>query len=273
VTTEPSSSPLAFLATEVKRLREQAGMKQDELADHTGYSPATVAAIETCRVIPSAAFTDAADKVFGTDGILGRLREMVEETSARPWFRDLLNVERKAKEIRRYVTYVIPGLLQTEAYARCCVSPTRPALTADEIDRAIALRMTRQGILERDDPPMLWAIIDESALRRANGGADVMAGQLAHLLKMSERPNIVIQVIPDSEGSTVAGGREFTIMTFPSDPPVIYLEDLGSARYIRNRKTDEVSRYMLAFDHLRSTALRDDRSTEFIMALMRGHQK
>lgn len=197
---------------------------------------------------------------------------MVEETSARPWFRDLLAVERKANEIRRYVTYVIPGLLQTEAYARCCVTPTRPVLTADEIDRAIALRMSRQDILERENQPRLWAIIDESALRRVNGNTDIMAEQLEHLLRMSERPNVVIQIVPDSEGSTVAGGREFTIMTFPFDPPVVYLEDVGSARYVRNRKTDEVSRYMLTFDHLRSTALRDDKSTEFITALMRGYK-
>ncbi len=99
-----------------------------------------------------------------------------------------------------------------------------------------------------------------------------MAEQLEHLLRMSERPNVVIQIVPDSEGSTVAGGREFTIMTFPFDPPVVYLEDVGSARYVRNRKTDEVSRYMLTFDHLRSTALRDDKSTEFITALMRGYK-
>ncbi len=152
MTADPSSSPLAFFAAEIKHLRELAGITQEALATETGYSPATIAAIETCRLIPSQDFTERADKHFGTDGILSRLREMVEETSARPWFRDLLAVERKANEIRRYVTYVIPGLLQTEAYARCCVTPTRPVLTADEIDRAIALRMSRQDILRARKP-------------------------------------------------------------------------------------------------------------------------
>ncbi len=271
--TDPNSSPLAFLAAEIKRLREQAGMTQEALAGETNYSPATIAAIETCRLIPSDDFTTRADKHFSTDGILTRLREMVEETSARPWFRDLINVERKANEIRKYVTYVIPGLLQTEDYARCCVRPTRPTLTTGEIDRAVALRMSRQEIFQSDSPPRLWAIIDESALRRSNGSPEVMAEQLKHLLEMSERPNIVIQVVPDWEGSTVAQGREFTILTFPSDPPVVYLEDIGSARYVRNRKTDEVPRYMLVFDHLRATALRDDKSADFIAAIMRGISK
>ncbi len=266
MTADPSSSPLAFLAAEIKRLRELAGMTQEALASETGYAPATIAAIETGRLIPSPDFTQPADKHFATDGILSRLRELVEETSARPWFRDLINVERKATEIRTYETYLIPGLLQTENYIRHAVNATRPILTRDEIDRAIALRMTRQEILQRDDPPQLWAIIDESALYRVNGGLEVMREQREHLVTMCERPNIVIQVIPMAEGLTAAGGRAFTIMSFKSESAVVYLEDVGSARYIRNRKTDEVSRYALTFDHLRCNALTDDKS----MTLIRG---
>ncbi len=190
------------------------------------------------------------------------LQELVDRTSARPWFHDLIKVERKASEIRRYAPYVIPGLLQTEDYARCCVLPSRPELTADEIERAVALRMTRKEILERDEPPRLWTIIEESALRRINGSAKIMAAQREHLVKMSERPNIVVQIIPESEGSTVAGGREFTIMPFTSEPTVVYLEDVGSAKYLR--KPDDVARYTLTFDHLRCSALTDSKSRMLI---------
>ncbi len=266
VTTDPNSSPLAFFAAEVKRLRELAGITQEALAGETNYSPASIAAIETCRLIPHEDFTGSADKRFGTDGILTRLRDMVEETSARPWFRDLLKVEQKASEIRTYASYLIPGLLQTEAYMRHAVNATRPILTHDEIDRAVALRLTRQEILQRDDPPRLWAIIDESALHRFKGDAEVMREQREYLVTMCERPNIVIQVIPLAEGLTAAGGRAFTILSFRTEPSIVYLEDVGSARYIRNRKTDEVSRYALTFDHLRCNALTDDES----MALIRG---
>ncbi len=241
-------------------------MTQEALASETNYSPATIAAIETCRLIPSEDFTTRADKALGTDGILTRLRELVEETSARPWFRDLLAVERRATEIRTYQSYLIPGLLQTETYMRYAVKATRPILSADEIDRAIALRLTRQEILGREDPPRVWCIIDESAIYRVNGGPDVMREQRDHLVRMCERPNIVIQVIPLTEGLTAAGGRAFTILSFKSEPSVVYLEDVGSARYLRNRKTDEIPRYTLTFDHLRANALTDEKS----VALIRG---
>jgi len=267
VSSGPSSSPLAFFSAELKRLRGGAGMTQEALAEVTNYAPATIAAIETARLIPSADFAERADKIFGTDGFLARLQALVDETSARPWFRDLLAVERKATEIRIYSPYVVPGLLQVEDYARCCVRPTRPALTADEEERAVALRMTRQEILARDEPPQIWAIVEESALRRLNGSADIMAAQLRHVLKLSERPNLVIQVIPQNVGSTVAGGRGFTILVFRSEPAIVYLEDIGSARYLR--KTDEVARYALTFDHLRTSALTDDQSRMLIETVMR----
>jgi len=124
--------------------------------------------------------------------------------------------------------------------------------------------MTRQEILARDERPRLWAIIDESALHRINGNAETMAEQREHLIKMSEQPNIVVQIIPDREGSTVAGGRSFTVLSFDSEPTVVYLEDIGSARYLR--KPDDVARYTLTFDHLRCSALTDEKSR----ALIRG---
>ncbi len=269
--TDPSSSSLAFFAAEVKRLRGIAGITQEQLAKATSYSPASIAAIETCRLLPSVQFARHADSTFGTDGHLERLQDLVEQTSALPWFRDLIKVERKATEIRFYGSYVIPGLLQTEEYARCCVSPTRPELTADEINRAVALRMSRQEILDRDEPPWLWFIIDESAIHRVNGDAEIMAEQLEHLVKMSERPEIVIQVIPNCEGSTAAGGRSFTILTFKSEPTVVYLEDIKSARYIR--KPDEVAMYALTFDHLRSCALPDDKSRALLREAMSRYER
>jgi DNA-binding XRE family transcriptional regulator len=262
VNTDPSSSPLAFFASEVKRLRATAGLTQEQLAKATNYSPASIAAIETCRLLPSKQFARGADTAFQSDGQLERLQDLVEQTSALPWFRDLIKVERKAIEIREYDSYVIPGLLQTEEYARCCVSPTRPQLTQDEIDRAVALRMTRQEILDRDEPPRLWFIVEESVLYRANGDAEIMTGQLEHLVKMSERPEIVIQVIPSSAGSTAAGGRAFKILTFKSEATVVYLEDVKSARYLR--KPDDVAIYTLTFDHLRCRALPDDESRTLI---------
>jgi DNA-binding XRE family transcriptional regulator len=258
VSPDPYSNPLAFFASEMKRMRAKLGITQEELADAAGFASSTVAAVETCRLLPSEEFAAHVDKPLQGDGHFVRMQELVEQTSARPWFHDLIKVERRARTIRTYAAYVIPGLLQTEDYARCCVLPTRPELTSDEVEQAVALRMSRQEILKREDPPELWVVLDESALNRVNGSADVMSAQREHLVRMSEQPNIVIQVIPDAEGSTVAGGREFIILSFASEPTVVYLEDIGNARYVR--KHDEVALYALTFDHLRSTALRDDKS-------------
>jgi transcriptional regulator with XRE-family HTH domain len=241
VMTDPSANPLAFYAAELRRLRGIAGMTQEQLAEATTYSPSLVAAIETCRRIPSDDFSERADKALGTDGILSRLQPLVEQTSVLPWFKDLVEVERRATEIRIYETYVIPGLLQTEDYARHVVSATRPVLTDEDVERAVALRMTRQEALYREDEtPRLWVIIDES----------------------DRRPNVVVQVIPNSEGSTAAGGRNFILLTLKAEPAVAYLEDIRSARYLR--KPDDVAQYALTYDHLRSNALSDTKSTALI---------
>jgi transcriptional regulator with XRE-family HTH domain len=270
VSLDPTASPLAFFASEVKRLRANAGMTQEQLADATGYSPSTIAAIETCRLIPAAKFAELANKAFGTDGYLTGLQELVERTAVLPWFRDRMEVERKAIEIREYESYQIPGLLQTEDYARAVISSARPMLPEDAVERAVALRMTRQQILDRDDNlpvdqehyPRLWAVMDEPPLHRVVGGAEIMQAQREHLAEMAQRPNVTIQIIPNSEGVTCAYGRAFTILTSASGPPVVHLEDIRDARYLRDR--DKVANYMLVFDHLRACALNDKKSLKLI---------
>jgi transcriptional regulator with XRE-family HTH domain len=269
--TDPGSSPLAFFAGELKRLRGAAGMTQEQLAEAASYSAALVAAIETSRRIPSADFSARADKALGSDGILARLQPLVEQTSVLPWFRDRFEVERDAIEIREYESYQIPGLLQTEAYARAVLGAARPMLSKDALGRAVALRLTRQQMLEPDDDlpidqehtPRLWVIMDEAALHRIVGGADIMQKQREHLIEMANLPNITIQVISNDDGVTCAYGRAFTILTSAGNgPPVVYLEDVGSARYVRDR--DEVARYALSFDHLRACALNDSKSLDLI---------
>jgi transcriptional regulator with XRE-family HTH domain len=272
VITDPSANPLAFYAAELRLLRAIAGMTQEQLAEATTWSAALVAAVETCRRIPSDVFSESADKALGTDGILSRLQALVEATSVLPWLKDLVDVERKATEVRIYEGYVVPGLLQTEDYARCVISATRPVLSAEEIDRAVALRMTRQEALYREDEPLrLWAILDEAVLYRVNGTKEVMLAQLLALIEASKRPNIVVQVIPNSEGSTAAGGRNFILLTLKSDPAVAYLEDIRSARYLR--KAEDVAQYALTYDHLRSNALSDVKSAALIREAAKSYER
>jgi len=270
VVSDPYSSPLAFFREQLKRLREHSGMTQGEVAERTNYALSTVSAYETGRLVPSADFAERADKLFGSGDQLTELQKLVEQVSVRPWFRDRVEVERKAAEIREYESYQIPGLLQTEDYARAIVSSVRPVLSDDAIERAVALRMTRQQILEPDDDvpldqhngPRLWAIIDESALYRMVGSAEIMRAQRDHLVTMARRPNITIQIIPNTEGATCAFGRAFAVLVSRNNSSVVYFEDVGTARYVRDR--DEVSRYNLVFDYLRSCALNDKQSMDLI---------
>ena len=200
MTQDPNSSPLAFFGAELRRFRDKAGMTQGRLAELTSYSLPSVSAFETARRIPPPDFAVAADRALDADGTLERLQGLVEQTSVLPWFRDRVEVERNAAEICEYDATQVPGLLQDEAYMRCVILAARPALAADEVERAVALRLTRQDVLETDehapiDRPgdtRLWAIIDESGLRRVVGGPAVMARQMAHLATVAKQPNVTI---------------------------------------------------------------------------------
>lgn len=269
---DPTSNPLSYFAGEVKRLRDLAGMTQAQLAEAAGYALSTVGAIESCHLLPSADLAASFDRVLNADGHLIRVQQLVEKTSVLPWFRDRIEVERKAREILEYESHKIPGLLQTEDYARSSISAGRPMLTQDVIDRAVALRMTRQEILKLDHelPPelnyvhktRLWAIIDESALYRVVGSLEIMQAQRDYLAAAATRPNITIQVMPYTKGVTCAYGRAFTILTSNASSPVVYLEDVKDARYLRDR--DQVAQYALIFDHLRALAFDDSRSLKLI---------
>jgi hypothetical protein len=156
-------------------------------------------------------------------------------------------------------------LLQTESYARSAVEAARPTLAPDDADKAVAIRMTRQELFERERPPRAWFIVDESALLRQAASPATMRGQCEHLLAMSERPEITIQVVENSQGICCAFGRAYVILSFDHQGDLVYVEDVGTARYIRKR--EDVDRYTLAFDHLRASALPDGKSAELIRRL------
>jgi transcriptional regulator with XRE-family HTH domain len=264
---DPYSNPLAFFASEMTRLRTKVGITQEDLAEAAGFAPSTIAAVETRRLMPSEEFAKHIDTPLRADGHFVRMQELVERTCVLPWFRDLVKTEQEAAGIQTYETYVVPGLLQTEDYARHAVSATRPRLSDDDVQRAVTLRMTRQGNLDREDPPRLWAVIDESVLHREVGGKGVMRAQCDRLLAMGERPHIAIQVMPNSKGAACAYGNNFVILTFDSvnkrpRAPMVYLEEMRTARYIREQ--DEVSAYTTVFDYLRSSALDDLQSADLI---------
>lgn len=166
------------------------------------------------------------------------------------WFETYLGLEQAARVIRNYENQFIPGLLQTADYARAVTLLGHANEPPSEIDRRINLRMGRQRILTGDNPPMLWAIIDEAALRRAIGGADVMRAQIDHLVAAAELPNVTVQVLPNSVGGHAAAGGPFSLLRFPDTdlPDIVYLEQLTSALYLDKRH--DIEQYLKVIDVL-----------------------
>jgi hypothetical protein len=265
---DPFSSPMAFFASELFRMRTAANLSVPALAKLiNGYGEDQLYKVENCDRFASETLARELDRVFKTGEHFQRLQKLVENTSMLPWFRRLYIVESKADKILIYEPYMIPGILQTEAYAHAAVSATRPVLSDDEIRKAVALQMTRQEILDRKHPPRIWAIIDQSALTRMVGSPELMRKQYEHLLNLTRRPNIVIQIIPNSKGICCAAGHWFMLLSFRDQNDMVYLEEVGDARYLR--KPVDVSRYETTFDHLRASALSDDHSRDLIEAIAR----
>jgi transcriptional regulator with XRE-family HTH domain len=258
---DPASSPLAFFASEMARLRTAAGLSQPALAKRLNYSASQVTKIETCQRIPQRDLAKKLDETLETD-LFTRLQPLVERSSVLPWFRDLFDVEGTAAEIKTYEGYLVPGLLQTEAYARAVVDATRPVLSDEDAEQAVAIKMTRQEILDREDGPRLWAVFHESVLTCEVGGPGLMRSQCQHLAKMSRHPRVVIQVVPKKFGLCCGFGRSFSLLAFRHQGDLVYVEDVGSARYLREQA--EVGRYALTFDYLRATALADGETAELI---------
>jgi transcriptional regulator with XRE-family HTH domain len=167
------------------------------------------------------------------------------------WFQTYVGLEEAASLIRSYEIQFLPGLLQTEAYARAVISAGARDAPVTEIDRRVHLRITRQRILHREtSPPEFWGVVDEAALRRPIGGAKVMREQIEHLLELMERPNVTLQVMPFRFGSHAGESGAFSILRFPEPelPDVVYVEQLVSAYYLEKR--DYVDRYSQTMDRL-----------------------
>jgi transcriptional regulator with XRE-family HTH domain len=166
------------------------------------------------------------------------------------WFQTYLGLEEAASLIRTYEVQFVPGLLQTEDYARAVITHGNPGAPGEEIERRVSLRLKRQQLLSRSDPPQLWAVVDEAALRRPMGSSAVMAAQIEGLIKASELPNVTLQVLPFHVGAHSAEAGAFTILRFPEPdlPDVVYTEQLTGALYLDKR--EDVDAYMATVDRL-----------------------
>lgn len=269
------------LALELRRLREAAHLTCEEVAEHLECSASKISRVETGRVSVSPRDVRDMLKLYGVpeqqrDSLVQLSRDSRQKgwwhaysDTINPQFATYVGLESAASEIRVYEVNLIPGLLQTEDYARTMIRSGAMNGSFEDVERKVALRMARQPALTRNDPPMLWTVVDEAALRRRVGGAELMRAQLEHVLELSALKNVAMQVIPFGAGAHPAMGRPFVILVFPEriDPDVVYLEDLTSAFYLED--VDEVDRYNVFFNHLRATALSFDDSAALVTSVLK----
>ncbi|TDB83261.1 transcriptional regulator, partial [Micromonospora fluostatini] len=184
------------------------------------------------------------------------------------WFQSYLGLEAAAALIRSYEVQFVPGLLQTRDYARAVVSLGHRRATPDELDRRVDLRMQRQQLLHRPDPPQLWAVVDEAALRRPIGGREVMRGQLTALIEATRAPHVRVQVIPFDAGGHAAAGGAFTILRFGDQdlPDIVYIEQLTSAIYLDKR--EDLDFYAVAMERLCVEAEPPERTPQILTRIM-----
>ncbi|MFF5173402.1 helix-turn-helix domain-containing protein [Micromonospora sp. NPDC000089] len=183
------------------------------------------------------------------------------------WFQSYLGLEAAAAMIRTYELQFVPGLLQTAEYARAVVLLGHGRASTAELDRRVELRMQRQQLLGRADPPQLWAVVDEAALRRPIGGPAVMRAQLTALIEATRAPHVRLQIIPFDAGGHAAAGGAFTILRFGDDdlPDIVYIEQLTSAIYLDKR--EDLDYYAVAMERLCVEAAPPERTPEILTRL------
>jgi transcriptional regulator with XRE-family HTH domain len=266
------------LAAELRRLRVESGKSRDEAAKYASIASATLWRLETAQHAPKPGDIAMLCEFYGLDAErTAFLVQLARDSrlkgwwhslaSAIPeWFQIFVGIEEEAASIRIYVSEVIPGLLQTEAYARAVLQAEPVEPTAEEIDRHLAVRMGRQRLLlEADDAPEMWIVLSEAALHRCVGGKATMREQLEHLIEASRLPNVTVQVLAYASGAHPSLHGGFTILGFPepADPDVVYIEHRTGSLYLEEK--EEVRKYTLMFDHLRVQALSRDESRALIM--------
>jgi transcriptional regulator with XRE-family HTH domain len=237
---ETGRTPRQVFGAMLRYYRERAGLSRTELARQISKSVSLIQAIELGQRAATEDVTEDLERVLPADGALTRLRDEIGDGlgyQAYPsWFQDWLVSEREAKRLRWFEPLLVPGLLQTEDYARA-VFRTRFGVTDEEVDQLVAARLKRQEILTRDEPPAFWVIVDESVLRRPVGGRYVMREQVNHLVEASRRPHVSVQVISSSVGAhrgLWAGG--FAIADFEEAPAVGYQETAAQGQLVDRRE-------------------------------------
>ena len=277
---EPRSAPTVgqvVLGRRLLDLREHAGLKREEAARILRVAPATVRRMETAEVALKIPYLQLLLKSYGVGDEEAEVFVQLAEEANRPgwwqrfhdilpdWFSVHVSLEGAAAVIRAYEPHFVPGLLQTEDYARAIMRTGAVGqVDPEESERHVALRMERQTLLTREDAPHLWVVLDETVLRRPVGTPEVMRGQIDRLLTATERPNVTLQVAEFSSGHHPGTYGPFVLFRFavPELPDMVYVEYLTGAVYLDERV--EVASHLEVLDRMAAQAATARRTKEIL---------
>ncbi|MDT3728047.1 helix-turn-helix transcriptional regulator [Streptomyces sp. DSM 41972] len=271
------------LSIELKKLRENSALTCAQVGQALDWSGSKVNRMETGsgRVQPSD--VDALCRFYGTsDELREFLKSLAREAKTRgwwqvhgagvpEWFNIYIGLEQDASTLRQYQCEVLPGLMQTDAYARE-LHTTGAHMSAEDIDRAVRVRLERQEMLTRPDAPEAWFVVNEGAVRNVIGDREVMRDQLEKVLEAAGLPSVTLQVLPFDSGTYPATGS-FTMLGFPApeDPDLVYRDGITDAVYLEGEH--HVREYTRAFDGLRAAALSPQRSARLVQSVVKEYSK
>ena len=260
---DPSESPAAFFASELRRLRETSGFSQSDLGKKIGYSEQAVGMVELTRRTPTEEFAVGCDRAFGTDGAFARLWPLVKRAGVQRWFQEYVELEARAVAIHSWDPQNVPGLFQTEAYAHELISAYR----GNDTDSLVAARMARQETALVPGGPQLWAVIDEAVLHRHVGSREVWLEQLAHLVALGGSRRCVLQVLPFATGAHACSDGAVILLGFDDGPDIAFADGPGQGTVVE--RSEEVRGFRLRYDLVRAQALSPEASLGLIEGMIK----
>ncbi|MFF3607437.1 helix-turn-helix domain-containing protein [Streptomyces sp. NPDC002463] len=270
------------LGQELRKLREAKNMTAEQVAERLLVSQSKISRLENGR--RSISQRDVRDLcgVYEVEDerMVDSLMQMAKDSRQQGWwhaFGDIpysvyIGLETDAESLRMYESQIIPGLLQTPAYAEAVISGAMPESAPADIEKRVTVRTRRQERIRDEERPLrLWAVIDEGALHRIVGSRQLMVDQLEHLIEQSHLPHVTVQVIPFEMGAHPGISGQYSILEFPdtSDSSVVYIEGVTSDLYLE--KAQDVGKYSVMYEHLRAQALNVDQTREFISKMAKKH--
>lgn len=255
---------------ELRRLREAAGLTQEELSQRAVMSRTHIAHIEAGRRRPDVDDARRLDQVLGTGGFFVRFLPTLDGRKVAEHFKEALEFEGKATVIKEYAPTLVPGILQTKAYAYEVLSSGYPRTSDEERDKLLATRLERARILDNFHSPEVCAMLDEAVLRRVVGETEVMCEQLRHIVELSESRRIRVHVLPFSAGAHPLQEGFLSLMWFAELPPIAYAEGVNSGRILELpsvvRDCQEI------YDHVLGDALSHRKSLDLLRAVAEDYE-